>query len=64
MVGVYPMRIARFVLDQAGGMNGHGNGNGNGYHAPSDSREPKHEPDAPPRGTPIYERGPEPPSPE
>jgi hypothetical protein len=43
VVGVYPMRIARFVLDQAGHgtatpgpMNGHagtaGYGNGNGYH--------------------------------
>jgi hypothetical protein len=27
VVGVYPMRIARFVLDQAAG-----HGNGNGYH--------------------------------
>src|SRR5919107_2860797 len=30
VVGVYPMRIARFVIDQAGGTNGHANGNG--YH--------------------------------
>ncbi|HUF07409.1 MAG TPA: hypothetical protein VMP86_08505 [Candidatus Binatia bacterium] len=32
VVGVYPMRIARFVVDQAVGLNGHapGNANGNG----------------------------------
>ena len=28
VVGVYPMRIARFVLDQAAGHNGHVNGHG------------------------------------
>ena len=28
VVGIYPMRIARFVLDQASGLNGHANGNG------------------------------------
>lgn len=31
VVGVYPMRIARFVIDQATGLNGHAP-NGNGYH--------------------------------
>lgn len=34
IVGVYPMRIARFVVDQAVGMNGHGNGVGNGIGHP------------------------------
>ena len=29
VVGIYPMRIARFVVDQAGGLNGHAHGNGN-----------------------------------
>jgi hypothetical protein len=28
VVGIYPMRIARFVLDQASGLNGTANGNG------------------------------------
>ena len=28
VVGIYPMRIARFVLDQAAARNGHANGNG------------------------------------
>ncbi len=27
VVGIYPMRIARFVVDQGGPMNGHSNGN-------------------------------------
>lgn len=62
VVGVYPMRIARFVLDQANGMNGHTNGNG--YHAPYESHEPLDEPTQPPHATPIYDRGPEPSSPE
>ena len=31
VIGVYPMRIARFVIDQATGLNGH-TPNGNGYH--------------------------------
>ena len=62
IVGVYPMRIARFVLDQAVGMNGHANGNG--YHAPDDGHEPMREPAQPPRATPIYDRGPEQSSPE
>ena len=35
VVGIYPMRIARFVLDQAAGMNGHANGNG--YHHAADA---------------------------
>ena len=30
VVGIYPMRIARFVVDQSAG-NGHVNGNGNGF---------------------------------
>ena len=31
VIGVYPMRLARFVVDQqVGNGNGHGNGNGNG----------------------------------
>ena len=30
VVGIYPMRIARFVMDQA--AYGHANGNGNGVH--------------------------------
>jgi hypothetical protein len=40
VVGVYPMRIARFVLDQTSQANGHGNGHvgqnghGNGFHPP------------------------------
>ena len=34
VVGVYPMRIARFVIDQATGLNGHAT-NGNGYHPAS-----------------------------
>jgi hypothetical protein len=45
VVGVYPMRIARFVLDQVNGMNGHANGNG---HHPS-AEEPHG-----PRPAPIY----------
>ncbi len=43
VVGIYPMRIARFVVDQAGGLNGHvhGNGNGTGPHVhPEASAEP------------------------
>ena len=28
VVGIYPMRIARFVVDQGGAMNGHGIGHG------------------------------------
>ncbi|HET8776899.1 MAG TPA: hypothetical protein VFN76_04480 [Candidatus Limnocylindria bacterium] len=66
IVGVYPMRIARFVLDQATGMNGYVNGNGNGYHHEPDAlQEPMHSPDATPRPAPIYhERPSEPSSPE
>ena len=33
VVGIYPMRIARFVMDQTAGTNGHVNGHVNG-HAP------------------------------
>jgi hypothetical protein len=48
VVGIYPMRIARFVVDQGGPMNGHANGNGNGYHPPSEPiREPAVEPSLP-----------------
>ena len=57
VVGVYPMRIARFVLDQSMSMNGHTNGNG--YHAPISSADapdaPMHEPSQTP-ATPIYDR--------
>jgi hypothetical protein len=46
VVGVYPLRIARFVLDQAG--------NGNGYHPPP--AMPDHRPHGEPtRPPPIYE---------
>ena len=51
VVGVYPMRIARFVLEQA---NASGsvptNGQGNGFHPPasaSSSTEPMRQPDMP-----------------
>lgn len=65
IVGVYPMRIARFVLDQATGMNGHVVGNGNGYHRePGALHEPMDEPAPQPRPSPIYDRGPEASSPE
>src|SRR5687768_1124747 len=50
VVGIYPMRIARFVVDQGGPMNGHANGNGigNGYNPPSEPiREPAAEPSLP-----------------
>jgi hypothetical protein len=43
VVGIYPMRIARFVVDQGGAVNGNGTGpvNGNGYRPPSEPlREP------------------------
>ena len=69
VVGVYPMRIARFVLDQANGTNGHAV-NGNGYHGSyEDADAPIHEPaqpqqQPPPPATPIYDRRPEAPSPE
>ena len=62
VVGVYPMRIARFVLDQAvtgNGYNGNVNGNGNGQHHPE---PPSPSPSAPEvaRPEPIYR----PPAPE
>ena len=50
VVGIYPMRIARFVVDQGIAMNGNGSGhaNGNGYHPPSEpKREPAVEPSLP-----------------
>jgi hypothetical protein len=37
IVGIYPIRLARFVIEQAGG----GNGNGTGYH---NHHEPMSEP--------------------
>lgn len=51
VVGVYPMRIARFVLEQAS-ANGTGyapgqpgsNGQGNGFHPPASSSEPMRQP--------------------
>ena len=49
VVGIYPIRIARFVVDQAT--------NGNGYHPPSDQPHPE-----PMRPAPIYQ--PPPPSPQ
>ena len=47
VVGVYPMRIARFVLEQASAVNGHAQSNnqGNGFHPPS-SPEPMRRPTA------------------
>ena len=48
VVGIYPMRIARFVLDQAGATNGHGSGNG--VHAPGDVALSASEPAADPAG--------------
>lgn len=53
VIGVYPMRIARFVLDQA--SNGHldGNGHGHGYaHEPP--RPPAPSPAIADRPAPIY----------
>ena len=48
VVGVYPMRIARFVIDQTVGGNGYANGNG--YH-----HEPVPDPTSPAsRGAPVY----------
>ena len=57
IVGIYPMRIARFVLDQAHVGNGHyPNGNGGGPDA-----EPDHEPDpVDTRPEPIYHAPPPP----
>jgi hypothetical protein len=49
VVGVYPMRIARFVLDQSTNGNGHAqpspegsNGAGPGVHSPPPMRPPAH----------------------
>jgi hypothetical protein len=41
VVGVYPMRIARFVLEGTNGYHPHanGNGHGNGLHAPDPTRD-------------------------
>jgi len=50
IVGVYPMRIARFVVDPA---NGH-HANGNGYPPPSTRVEPDHDAARPARPGPIY----------
>ncbi|MDQ2636249.1 MAG: hypothetical protein M3Y83_05145 [Actinomycetota bacterium] len=63
VVGVYPMRIARFVLDQVNGMNGHANGNG--YHPSADlSDAPMQDAPHTPRPAPIYHPPSEPSSPE
>ena len=45
IVGIYPLRIARFVIDQAS--------NGNGYHPPSSASDEPH--DEPIRPAPIYQ---------
>ena len=57
IVGIYPIRIARFVIDQAS--------NGNGYHAPSSAPDEPHDGphDEPMRPTPIYQPPPMPPQP-
>ena len=50
VVGIYPLRIARFVIDQAT--------NGNGYHpSPPAADDPQHEPIRP---APIYQPPPTP----
>ena len=41
VVGIYPMRIARFVLDQAHAGNGHF-ANGNGQHADAEAEPDDH----------------------
>jgi hypothetical protein len=46
VVGVYPLRIARFVIDQAS--------NGNGYHPPPTAADGEHT--EPRHLTPIYQR--------
>jgi hypothetical protein len=52
VVGVYPMRIARYVMDGNGFGNGHGNGgapgNGHAKPNPSENGEPVDAPPAPP----------------
>jgi hypothetical protein len=59
VVGVYPMRIARFVIDQSANGGGYINGNGNGQHP--DSGPPPAPVEQPmPRPTPVY-RDPAPP---
>jgi hypothetical protein len=50
IVGIYPLRIARFVIDQAT--------NGNGYHPPSSASDEPH--DGPVRPAPIYQPPPTP----
>ena len=50
VVGIYPIRIARFVVDQAT--------NGNGYHPPPDQAHPE-----PMRPAPIYQPPPASPQP-
>jgi len=45
IVGVYPMRIARFVIEQTANghhpVNGHMNGHGNGFHPPASEGAPE-----------------------
>jgi hypothetical protein len=53
IIGIYPLRIARFVIDQAT--------NGNGYHPPSPASGESH--DEPMRPAPIYQPSPAPASP-
>jgi len=54
VVGVYPMRIARFVLEQASTTNG------NGYHSPAEPMRPEAPPHLTPPPPPVHpERYPE-----
>ena len=47
VVGIYPIRIARFVLDQAAGQNGHANGHAYAPVAPSEEPMAPQQPIAP-----------------
>lgn len=51
VVGVYPMRIARFVIDQTAGSGSNGHGQPNGH-----ANGPSH--DAPPQPAPIHHEPP------
>jgi hypothetical protein len=74
VVGIYPMRIARFVIDQSthgsSYVNGNGNGTGNGQHPdpaplPMPADEQTHRPapiyrdPAPPAAVRMEDRSPE-----
>jgi len=72
VVGIYPMRIARFVIDQSthGSSYVNGNGSGNGQHpdpapSPMPADEPTHRPapiyrdPAPPPAVRMEDRSPE-----